>query len=153
MDNSQNLLSKLINPIGISSSTGIDIYDSFTALSGFNYIIGMREVKDLLIVEKVAEGTACTLLCGILIFHKDTKELLVDIPVERNVHYSREKVLKLVHSTILKFLSRNNEVAGVEEQIDIESASKFLLEALDNCYFEKSRKLILTWAESVGLLK
>jgi hypothetical protein len=76
MEDQQSGLQKLSTPVGFSDSTGMAIYQSYTAPSGFNYMVGVREIQDILIVEQIAEGTACTLLCGIHIYHKESKQLL-----------------------------------------------------------------------------
>jgi hypothetical protein len=55
-------IEKTLTPIGLSDTTGLQVYESFVASSGFNYMVGIREIKDLLIVEQIAEGTGCTLL-------------------------------------------------------------------------------------------
>lgn len=151
MENLQNSLSRLSMQIGVSESTGLNIYQSFTANSGLTYMVGVREMNDLLIVEQIAEGVACTFLCGIIIYHKQTKELIQEIAVKRNVHYSREKVLNLVHKSLLKVLVEANIHENTE--IDISNANEYLKETLDKCYFEKSRKAIINWASSVGILK
>ena len=67
-ENKTSGLSRITKPIGFSDTTGMDIYQSYTARSGFNYMVGMREVHNIVIIEKVAEGTAYTFLCGILIY-------------------------------------------------------------------------------------
>ena len=76
MEKNNTALSKITTPIGFSDTTGMSVYQSYTAGSGFNYMVGMREMKDLLIVEQIAEGTACTFLCGIKIYHKETKAII-----------------------------------------------------------------------------
>lgn len=148
MENTHEGLAKLTVPIGFSDTTGMSVYQSYTANSGLNYIVGMREMQDLLIVEQIAEGTACTFLCGILIYHKETKTLLKEIEIDRNVNYSREKVVTLVHKALLQVLSN---ASGKEyTSIDMQSANEFLSEALDKCYFENSRKTIIDWANLFG---
>ena len=44
-------LQHLSKPIGYSESTGMDVYQSFTATSGFNYFVGVRNLNGLIIVE------------------------------------------------------------------------------------------------------
>lgn len=151
MENIQNGLSKLNTPIGISESTGMNIYQSYTANSGLSYMVGVREMSDLLIVEQIAEGTACTFLCGINIYHKQNKELIKEITVERNTYYSREFVIGLVHRALLSMLVDVN--TKEDTQIDIVCANEFIMDALDKCYFEKSRNAIINWAKVIGIIK
>ncbi len=151
MENTQTGLQKLSSPIGFNDATGMNVYQSFTANSGFNYMVGVREIQDILIVEKIAEGTACTLLCGIYIYHKETKQLLREIEVERNVHYTRSKVVELVHESLIQVLTESCRLSGI--CIDIKHASEFLDNILDKCYFEKSRVTVLQWAKAVGIIK
>ena len=150
MEKNNTALSKITTPIGFSDTTGMSVYQSYTAGSGFNYMVGMREMKDLLIVEQIAEGTACTFLCGIKIYHKETKAIIREIEVERNVHYTREKVMKLVHNSLIGILIESCRIENTE--IDLDGAIAFLDEALERCYFESSRKTVLEWAKSVGII-
>lgn len=151
MENTHEGLAKLNVPIGFSDTTGMNVYQSYTANSGLNYIVGMREMQDLLIVEQIAEGTACTFLCGILIYHKGTKTLLKEIEIDRNIHYSREKVMVIVQKALIQVLG--NACGNDNTKIDLQSANEFLSEALEKCYFENSRKTIIDWAKSVGIIK
>lgn len=151
MENNQTGLQKLIKPIGFNDSTGMQVYQSYIAKSGFNYMVGVREIQDILIVEQIAEGTACTLLCGVLIYHKESKQLLKEIEVKRDVHYTRAKVVEMVRDALVNILTESCFKNLIE--IDIDSATNFINEALDKCYFESSRKSVLAWAKSVGILK
>lgn len=147
----ENSLAIITTPIGVSETTGLSVYKSFTANSGFNYMVGVREVQDLLIVEQIAEGTGCTYLCGILIYHKDNRELLKEITVPRNVHYTRIKVMEMVQNSIIELLEETCKKSSID--FDKERAYHFVNTVLDNCYFEDSRKTILAWARSLGILK
>lgn len=151
METNQNGLVRLSVPIGISETTGLTVYDSYTANSGFNYMTGLREIKDLQIVEQIAEGTATTFLCGILIFRKSDKVLLKEVSVERNVRYSREKVVELVKNAIVDLLITSCQKENVV--IDPSYALLQVEEILDQCYFENSRKAIVEWARNTGFLK
>ena len=91
-------LQHLSKPIGYSESTGLDIYKSYTAASGFNYFVGIRNLNDLIIMEQVAEGTANTLLCGVLIYHKTDNVLLSEIKVPKLTPYTRVKVVEIPKS-------------------------------------------------------
>jgi hypothetical protein len=150
MGNIKNELCKYTTPIGISETTDMSIYQSYTANSGMKYMVGVREMNDLLIVEQIAEGVACTFLCGVLIYNNKTNQLIQEIKVDRNVHYSREKVMNLVLNSLINTLNESSKINQMN--IDIESATNFLLNALDKCYFEKSRHSIIEWAKSVGIL-
>ena len=151
MESNQTGLQKLTAPIGFNDSTGMQVYQSFTAKSGFNYMVGVREIQDILIVEQIAEGTACTLLCGIHIYHKESKQLLKEIAVERNVHYTRSKVVELVHESLIQILTESCKLSRI--YVDVDHANNFQNDVLDKCYFEKSRIAILQWAKTVGIIK
>ena len=138
-------------PIGVSETTGLSVYESYLAPSGFHYMAGVREINDLLIVEQVAEGTACTLLCGILLYHKQSKQLLKEIQVERNFHYSREKTMQLVAKSLLSVLKESTTKEGIP--FNEGNARRFIDEMLDRCYLEKSRQTILEWAQSIGIIQ
>ncbi len=58
-------------PIAISANTGSVYYTIFLAKSGFNYQVGIRDTNGLLIIEGIAEGTACMFLCGIQVRDKE----------------------------------------------------------------------------------
>ena len=143
-------IERISKPIGYSESTGMNIYQSYTASSGFNYMVGMREIHDIVIVEQIAEGTACTLLCGILIYHKKTKELLKEIEVGRNIRYTRAKTMDLVRQFLIQTLLETCNKNNVE--IDKEYTKNYVDKILDECYFSNSQKAILEWAESVGII-
>ncbi len=150
MEKALSKISKAVLPSGISETTGLAVYESFLAPSGFHYMAGVREINDLLIVEQVAEGTACTLLCGILLYHKQSKQLLKEIKVERNFHYSREKTMQLVARSLMIVLKEATVKEGVH--FNAVSAQRFIDEMLDRCYFEKSRQTIIAWAQSIGII-
>ena len=138
-------------PIGVSETTGLSVYESYLAPSGFHYMAGVREINDLLIVEQVAEGTACTYLCGILLYHKQSRQLLKEIQVDRNFHYSREKTMQLVAKSLLGVLKDATVKEGVS--FNEVNARRFINEMLDRCYFEKSRQTIIAWAQSIGIIQ
>ena len=98
----QNSMLSIANlkPIGVSQSTGLQVYQNFSSVSGFNYMVGIRELEGLKIIEGVAEGTACIYLTGIKVLDADNK-LVVDIDVEYGTHYTREKVVNLVSQNYL----------------------------------------------------
>lgn len=93
----QNSMLSIANlkPIGVSQSTGLQVYQNFSSDSGFNYMVGIRELDGLKIIEGVAEGTACIFLTGIKVLDADNK-LVTEIEVEYGTHYTREKVVNLV---------------------------------------------------------
>ena len=67
----QMLLTKTAAQVSISASTGLSVVQSFLAKSGFNYQVGIRDTDGLLIIEGIAEGTACMFLCGIQVRDKE----------------------------------------------------------------------------------
>lgn len=144
-------LQYLSKPIGYSETTGLDVYESYTAKSGFNYLVGIRSINDLVIMEQVAEGTANTLLCGILIYSKSDRVLLSEISVPKSTPYSRNIVVEIVKDTLLNLLETSVSESG--DQLDLNAAEKQLNDMLDTCYFEKSRAAIINWAKSQGLIK
>jgi len=151
MENSLSIIENNSKPIGKSDTTGLNIYNSFKASSGFNYMVGMREINDLLIIEQVAEGTAITYLSGILLYHKPNKQLIKEIKVKKGVRYSRQVVVNLVSKSLLEFLIHASKVE--KANLNVKVAKQFINESLDCCYFELSRKTVLEWAKSVGILK
>jgi len=151
METIQNGLERISTPIGTSETTGLEVYESYTANSGFNYMVGVREVQDLLIVEQIAEGTGTTLLCGILICHKEKKTLLKEITVERNVRYSRQLVMEMVQNAILELFRDSMSKEALD--VDLEAANVYINDVLDRCYFESSRKVFIEWARSLGIIK
>lgn len=144
-------LQHLSKPIGYSETTGLDVYKSYIANSGFNYFVGIRNLNDLIIMEQVAEGTANTLLCGILIYRKTDNVLLSEISVPRSTPYTRGKVIEVVKETLLNLLESSVRKSG--DELDLDAATKQLEEMLDTCYFERSRAAIINWAKSLGLIK
>jgi hypothetical protein len=146
-----NSLAIITTPVGVSETTGLTVYKSFTANSGFNYMVGVREVQDLLIVEQIAEGTGCTYLCGIIIYHKENRELLKEITLPNGVHYTRTKVVGMVQKSIIELLEETCKKDKID--FDREHAQRFVNEIIDNCYFEASRKSILSWARTAGIIK
>lgn len=137
-------------PVSISASTGLSVVQSFLAKSGFNYQVGIRDMPELLIIEGIAEGTACTFLCGIQVRDKESGQEICNILVPKNTHYSRE----LVVSLLLEHLSNKLADAAIHDgfAVDIQDVRKQVADMLDKCYFEKSRQAILNWAKRVGII-
>lgn len=150
MENEMSRIDKISTPIGYSETTGLNIYESYTALSGFKYMVGIREMGDLLILEQIAEGTACTFLCGVLIYQNETKKLIKEIEVEKNIRYTRAKALEIVREALLDILLESVFSEGLE--MNTESANRQISEMLDHCYFDQSRMTILNWARSIGII-
>lgn len=144
-------LQHLSKPIGYSETTGMDVYQSYTATSGFNYFVGARNLNDFIIMEQVAEGTASTILCGILIYNKLDKTLLSDISVPKSTPYTRDKIVKYVRKSLLDLLVSSVEKTG--DKLDEESAIELIDDMLDVCYFERSRVAIIDWAKTHGIIK
>lgn len=139
-----------LKPIGCSANTGMAIYQSFQARSGFNYQVGVRDSHGLLIIEGVAEGTACTFLCGIQVRDKETGKEICSIPVERGTKYSRQLVMEMVHQHLCVTIAEAAIKEGKAiDRMDVEAQ---VAEMLDDCYFAESRKAALSWAERVGII-
>lgn len=139
-----------LKPIGCNANTGMAIYQSFQARSGFNYQVGVRDTHGLLIIEGVAEGTACTFLCGIQVRDKETGKEICSIPAERNTRYSRQLVMEMVHQHLCNAIEESALKEGkAADRVDVE---KQVAEMLDDCYFTESRKAALSWAERVGII-
>lgn len=139
-----------LKPIGCNVNTGIEIYQSFQARSGFNYQVGVRDTHGLLIIEGIAEGTACTFLCGIQVRDKETGKEICSIPIERNTRYSRQLVMELVHQHLCAAVEESALKEGkAADHMDVE---KQVADMLDDCYFAESRKAALNWAEKVGII-
>ncbi len=137
-------------PVSISASTGLSVVQSFLAKSGFNYQVGIRDMPELLIVEGIAEGTACTFLCGIKVQDKESGQDICNIPVPKNTIYSRE----LVASLLQEYLPDKLMDAAIREglAVDMQDVRKQVADMLDKCYFEKSRQALLNWAKRVGII-
>lgn len=139
-----------LKPIGCNANTGMTIYQSFQAQSGFNYQVGVRDSHGLLIIEGVAEGTACTFLCGIQVRDKETGKEICSIPVERNTRYSRQLVMEMVHQNLCNVIEESALRDGrATDRMDVE---RQVAAMLDDCYFAESRKAAISWAERVGII-
>ena len=140
-----------LKPIGVSQSTGLQVYQNFSSVSGFNYMVGIRELDGLKIIEGVAEGTACIFLTGIKVLDADNK-LVTEIEVEYGTHYTREKVVNLVSQKLFDVIW---SAMDVSEQVAVGNEEvKFQIDQLlDNCYFGESKKSALNWARRVGIIK
>lgn len=140
----------LSKPIVTSLATGTIVLQSYRAMSGFNYQIGVRDTHGLLILERFAEGTACTFLCGIQVLDKETGKEIFSIPLERSTHYSRQLVMELVQQYLCNAIGESAVMDGkAADMADVEAQ---VAKILDDCYFAESRKAALNWAERVGIL-
>jgi hypothetical protein len=135
-------------PVRQDRNTGLLIIDDFTSSGGFNYLIGIRQFGDLTIVEDVAQGTAVTYLNGIRVFDGE-KQLIIDIPVENNTHYSREAVRQLVMRELLDMLEKATKKEG--KNYDRTGAQRIIDEKLEEAYYKQSYALILEWAQNIGI--
>ena len=131
-----------------SSGTGITVIDSYEAASGFNYSIGVREFGDLIIVEEVGQGTAVSYLNGIRVFNKQ-KELVIDVKVKDNTHYSRETVRRLVRDELIKMLSKAALKEG--KSFDKTKAFETINSKLNDAYYEQSYQAVIEWAKEIGI--
>ena len=140
-----------LQPIGVSQSTGLQVYQNFSAASGFNYMVGMRSLEGLKIIEGVAEGTACIFLTGIKILDSDNK-LIAEIEVEYGTHYTREKVVDLVADKLFHVIWSSMS-SLVQSTIDSKEVKSQIVKLLDDCYLGESKKCALEWAKKVGIIK
>ena len=90
-------------PIGKSYSTGLTLYQSYKATSGFDYQIGMREASGLYIFEGFAEGTGCAYLNKILVFFGQDKQLIADINLPQGTFYNRETAKEAIKQVLCKY--------------------------------------------------
>lgn len=147
INNFQNM-----KPVGTSANTGLTLYQSVQLKpNGFVYGVGVRDSHGLLIVEGIAEGTACTFLCGVQVRDKETGEEICTIPVAQGTHYSRQLVMELVHLHLCQAVEESAARDGRAVDQDLIEAQ--VVEWLDDCYFAESRKAALCWAERVGIIE
>lgn len=137
--------------VSISASTGLSVVQSFLAKSGFNYQVGIRDTHGLLIIEGIAEGTACMFLCGIQVLDKESGREICHIPVPRSTIYSRQLVMSLV----TEHLSNAIADAAIHDgkATNMQDVRKQVTDMLDDCYFQQSRQAALSWAERVGIIR
>lgn len=139
-----------LQPIGCNANTGMAVYQSFQAKSGFSYQVGVRDSHGLLIIEGIAEGTACIFLCGIQVRDKLTGAEICSIPVEQNTRYCRRLVMDMVHRHLCNAIEESALKEGkAADRRDVEAQVAAML---DDCYFSESRKAALSWAERVGII-
>lgn len=153
MNNSIATINSLENlkPVGVNYNTGMSIYQSFQASSGFNYQVGAREMNGLIIIEGIAEGTACMYLCGIQVRDRETGKEVCNIPVDSNTKYSRQLVTELVHQYLCNAIMDSATKEG--KLVNRQEVQKYVAEMLDDCYFKESRQAVLSWAERVGIIQ
>ena len=149
----ENVLTRIIGnqPIGQSANTGMAIYQSFVAGSGFNYQVGIRQADELYIVECFAEGVACLFLSRIIVLWGKNKQLIADIQVPYGTHYTREKAKELTKNELCKFVYQGCVNDGIP--CNREDINSQVNELLDKCYFAESWKAALSWAVSKGIIK
>ena len=138
-------------PVGISTNTGLVLYQSIQRNpKDFIYSVGVRQAQGLQIIEAIAEGVGCTLLCGIQVREKETDKEICSIPVNRGTTYSRQVVVKLVQ----QYLCQAVEEAAIRDgrATDKADVERQIAKILDDCYFSESRQTALSWAKSVGII-
>ncbi len=140
-----------LQPVGVNQNTGMNIYQAYQAASGFTYQRGIREIEGLLIVEDVAEGTACMFLSGVKGIERESGQVLFDIPVERGTRYSRQRVMEIVHQQMCDILTQSLKQEG--QTIDYNTIEQHVAKLLDDCYFSESRQAALSWAKRVGIIQ
>ena len=140
-----------LQPVGVNKNTGMNIYQAYQAPSGFTYQRGIREIEGLLIVEDVAEGTACMFLSGVKGIERESGQVLFDIPVERGTKYSRQHVMEIVQQQMCDILTQSLKQEG--QTIDYNTIEQHVAKLLDDCYFSESRQAALSWAKRVGIIQ
>lgn len=140
-----------LQPVGNNANTGMVIYQSFLAQSGLNYQVGVRDTHGLLIIEGIADGTACTFLCGIQVRDKETSKEICSISVPHNTRYDRQHVVNLIQQKLCDTIAESAIKEG--KATDITDVEKQVAVMLDDCYFHESRQTALNWAERIGLIK
>ncbi|MFV0554525.1 MAG: hypothetical protein ACK5LR_07450 [Mangrovibacterium sp.] len=146
----QSLVHQGSSAVARSAYMGMAVTQSYQAASGFNYMAGVRELEGLIIVEAVAEGVGASYLCAIRILNKADKTLVAEIDVPKGVRYSRQKCVELVSDKLFEVILDSARKQG--QPISERQARQKIDSLLDNCYFEQSRKSVLAWAASVGII-
>jgi len=130
--------------------TGLTLVgNSYKSESGFKFMVGLRTLGSLQIIEGVAKGTAVDYLCGIRVFDENN-ELVIDIAVNRGTRYEREIVRKLVAKELLHML---NEANQNNEDFDYYAAQNKIDEELKLAYYRQSYEAINRWAKEIGIIK
>jgi len=129
-------------------STGLAIGETFKADSGFEYMLGVRRFRDLKIVENVGQGTAVCYLNAVRVFNREG-ELIIDKQVERDVHYSRETVRRIVLDELLHLLEEATLKKG--KVYDKEKAKEKINAELKLSYYKESYASVLKFASELGI--
>jgi hypothetical protein len=135
-------------PAKYDHQTGLMLAGSYTAVSGFNYAVGVREFGNLSIVEEVAQGTAVSYLNGVRVYDEN-KKLIIDKKATKGTHYSRETVRKIVLEALADMLEEAAKNQG--KDYNRNDALNKIDEKLKGAYYSQSYQSVLQWAESIGI--
>lgn len=133
----------------LDSSSGLVVKgESYLSASGFEYFGGERDFEGLKIVELICRGVGVEFLTRIRVFDQDGV-LVVDIPVDNYVNYSRDVARQLVLDSLVDMLEKAALVLGklflkmiVYNQLDAK---------LKTAYYKESYNAILRWAASLDI--
>ena len=129
-------------------TTGLAIFgQSYHASSGFVYGNGLRDFGNLVIMEGIVKGTAVEFLSSVKVFTKDNK-VVIDVPVEKGVRYSRQTVKDIVLRHLLEMLA---EVNRNNVNYDAQKARIILDEQLTTAYFKESHDAMNRLAHELGI--
>lgn len=132
----------------IDGETGLMVKGNYQASSGLTYIAGLRKAGNLTIVEGVARGTACNFLTSLLVYDNEGN-LIYDASITSLTHYSREVSYHMVLEGLMDML---REGAIKENKFFDEVQARIKIrELLDSSYYEQSYRVVVAWAESIGI--
>ncbi len=120
----------------------LSVAGSFTASSGFTYMVGERECEFFKVQEAIAVGTGIEYLCSLKVFIKD--ELIVDESYQ-DLKYTRNTVRNLLSSRLITYFAEAMKRQGTG--IDTRQVQAKIDQLLDQQYYGKSDQAAL------GLLK
>ncbi len=123
--------------------------DNYISGTGFEYFGGVRDFEGLKITEIICRGTGVEFLVSIRVF--DAKGvLIIDIPVNNGVRYSREIVRNYVLDGLMDMMKQGARKQGVE--LPIHKVKTRLDQKLKLAYYSQSYDAVLAWAKEVELI-
>jgi hypothetical protein len=138
----------VIEPEVISQSTGLCVNSHYESESGFLHVVGVRKFGKLKIVELMAGATSVAYLSGVQVYDENDT-LIIDRAVEKGVHYSREKVRRIVFKDLFKMLEDGAKKNG--QKFDSEQAKNKINDLLNDAYYSESYEAVLNWANDIGI--
>ena len=132
-----------------SSETGLAITGNYRSGSGFNHILGTRDFGNLKIIEGISVATSMVLLGSVRVYD-ERGTLLLDLEVKGMTFYSRELVRTMVRDGLLKMLRQAAAAQG--RTFDPVQAFRKTDEMLNDAYYTESRKAVIEWAETTGII-